>query len=71
MIFHDNNSDNPPVRRLIVRPQEQIEFLKRLRKMNITTASLFPGLEGFARSLAAEPKIKMLEEEKELQQNFK
>jgi hypothetical protein len=54
-----------------VRPQEQIEFLKRLRKMNITTASLFPGLEGFARSLAAEPKIKMLEEEKELQQNFK
>lgn len=62
MIFNDTNSDTPPVRKLIVRPQEQIAFLKELRRMNITAASLFPGLEGFAHSLAAELRIKMCEE---------
>ena len=62
MIMHDDKPDRPPVRKLIVRPQEQIEFLKQLRRMNITAASLFPGLEGFARSLGEELEIKMYEE---------
>ena len=65
MIMHDKNPDKPPVRKLIVRPQERIEFLKQLRRMNITAASLFPGLEGFARSLAEELEIKMFEERME------
>ncbi len=29
-----------------------MEFLEELRRMNIHSASLFPGLDGFARSLA-------------------
>jgi hypothetical protein len=62
MICHDENPDSPPVRKLIVRPQDRIEFLMHLRRMNITAASLFPGLEGFAQSLATELKIKMFEE---------
>jgi hypothetical protein len=62
MICRDREAVSPPVRKLIVRPQDRIEFLKQLRRMNITAASLFPGLEGFAQSLAAELKIKMFEE---------
>jgi len=62
MIIRDDKPDKPPVRKLVVRPQERIAFLKQLRRLNITSASLFPGLEGFARSLATELKIKMFEE---------
>jgi len=62
MIFRDKKLDNPPVRKLIVRPQDRLPFLRELKRMNITAASLFPGLEGFARSLAAELRIKMFGE---------
>jgi hypothetical protein len=62
MICRDRNANGPPIRKLIVRPPDRIEFLKQLRRMNITAASLFPGLEGFAQSFAAELKIKMCEE---------
>ena len=62
MIRHDDKPDIPPVRKLIVRPQQRIEFFKQLRRMNITAASLFPGLEGFVRSLGEELEIKMFEE---------
>jgi FRG domain len=62
MIIHDKTPVSSPVRKLTLRPQEQIAFLEKLKKMNITAASLFPGLEGFARSLAADLKIKMFEE---------
>jgi hypothetical protein len=62
MITRDDNPDRPPVRKLIVTPQQRIEFLKELRRMNITAASLFPGLEGFTRSLADDLRIKMFEE---------
>jgi hypothetical protein len=62
MILQDKDADSAPVRKLIVTPQEQMTFLKELRRMNITAASLFPGLGGFAHSLAAELKIRMSEE---------
>jgi len=62
MVFRDENPDTSPIRKLIIRPQNRIPFLKELRRMNITAASLFPGLEGFGRSLAAELEIKMVDE---------
>lgn len=67
MILHDKNADNPPVRKLIVRARDRITFLRELRRMNITAASLFPGLDGFAQSLAAELKIKMFEEKERIE----
>jgi FRG domain len=46
-----------PVRRqvvskVVIDKEQRIPFLKELRRMNIHSASLFPGLDGFARSLA-------------------
>jgi hypothetical protein len=39
-------------RRLIVRASLKIEFLRQLRRMNITARSLFPGIDGLGRSVA-------------------
>jgi hypothetical protein len=39
------------VKKLIIPARLRLEGLKKLRRMNITAASLFPGLEGFCRSL--------------------
>jgi hypothetical protein len=47
--------DVPPPPRLIklnIDPQARIELLQELHRMNINYATLFPGLDGFARSLA-------------------
>lgn len=38
------------VKRLVVPISEQGRALEKLRAMNLTRASLFPGLEGFAQS---------------------
>jgi hypothetical protein len=39
------------VRKLLVDADLRLKFLKKLRAMNIHRASLFPGLDGFGRSL--------------------
>jgi len=39
------------VKKFIIPARLRLEGLKKLRRMNITAASLFPGLEGFCRSL--------------------
>ena len=43
--------DKPIVKKLIIPAAMRLEGIKRLRNMNITAASLFPGLDGFCRSL--------------------
>jgi hypothetical protein len=40
------------VSRVVLKKHHRIHFLEELRRMNIHSASLFPGLDGFARSLA-------------------
>ncbi|UCC96541.1 MAG: FRG domain-containing protein [Phycisphaerales bacterium] len=45
------DSDEILVKKLIIPANLRLEDLKKLRRMNITAASLFPGLEGFCRSL--------------------
>jgi hypothetical protein len=49
--------------RLIIRPEKRLEFLQRLHRMNITEATLFPGLDGFARSLAVYHQTFVIDEE--------
>ena len=45
------DSDEILVKKLIIPANLRLEGLRKLRRMNITAASLFPGLEGFCRSL--------------------
>lgn len=43
--------DKPVVRKLVVSPSARLGLLRELQRMNITGASLFPGLDGFSQSL--------------------
>jgi hypothetical protein len=52
--------DRPVVRKLVLPSKLRIEFLKRLRAMNIHRASLFPGLDGFGKSLRLDLEMKDL-----------
>jgi hypothetical protein len=45
------------VSRVVVKRDQRIKFLEELRRMNIHSAALFPGLDGFARSLATNLEI--------------
>jgi len=51
MLQDPNPPDRAPLYRLRVAKEVRLDFLKNLNRMNINSASLFPGLEGFARSL--------------------
>jgi hypothetical protein len=58
---HDDpsqHSERPVVRKLEVDGKNRIDFLKRLRAMNIHRASLFPDLDGFCQSLRLNSEIK-------------
>ncbi|GEM_PF-142976 len=63
MIFHQI-PDEPVLRKLQVDKSQRITFLKQLREMNIHSASLFPGLDGFGKSLKLDLKIKAADEGK-------
>ena len=51
--------NHPVVRRLVLKRELRIAFLKHLRSMNIHRASLFPGLDGFGQSLRLDLEIKV------------
>lgn len=40
-----------PIIKIVVPSEERVRVLTDLRRMNITYASLFPGVDGFARGL--------------------
>ena len=58
MMSHPEVVNRPVVRRLEVDKSLRTEVLQRLRDMNIHSASLFPGLDGFARFLKVGLEIK-------------
>ena len=58
----DPKAADRPLRKLIVTPCERIAILRELRRMNIHCASLYPGLDGFARSLQAELEFRLDDE---------
>ena len=66
MMIHPNTPERPVVRKLEVGGNHRIEFLKRLREMNIHRASLFPGLDGFCQTLRLDLEIKARGEGQEL-----
>jgi hypothetical protein len=47
------------VSKVLLKRDQRIVFLKELRRMNIHSASLFPGLDGFARSLGINLEIEV------------
>ncbi len=54
-IFDDyEHSDNESFQ-MIIPAKLRLEFSRRLRKMNITSSALFPGIDGFCRSLKIDP----------------
>jgi len=62
MITHPELPDRPVVRKLEIEKGLRTEVLQRLQDMNINNASLFPGLDGFAKSLKMRLQIKALRE---------
>jgi hypothetical protein len=51
--------DQPAVRRLVLKSELRIGFLRNLRAMNIHRASLYPGLDGFGQSLRLDLEMKV------------
>ena len=58
MMVHPVTQEPPVISRLRVGENLRLEFLEKLRMMNIYRASLFPGLDGFCRSLKLDLEIK-------------
>ena len=54
MLIHPSVADRQVVSKVIVKKEKRLRLLEELRRMNIHSASLFPGLDGFARSLATD-----------------
>jgi hypothetical protein len=45
-------TSQPPLRKLVIKPEARSNLLRELQRSNISYATLFPGLDGFARSLS-------------------
>jgi hypothetical protein len=58
MMLNSDVSDQPVLKKLTLEKTLRIGFLKRLREMNIHSASLYPGLDGFGKSLMLDLEIK-------------
>ena len=56
-MLRNSRTSAPPVRKLAIEQEHRIPMLQELRRMNIHSASLFPGLDGFARSLGVQLEI--------------
>lgn len=52
---------SPMIRKLIIAPNARTAVLRELYRMNITGASLFPGLDGFSRSLRINLELELSE----------
>jgi hypothetical protein len=62
MLIHPTKAERQVVGRAILKREQRINFLAELRRMNIHDASLFPGLDGFARSLGVNLDISLMEQ---------
>jgi hypothetical protein len=61
MLIHTEIPDQPVIRKLQVEGSMRSDCLHTLRAMNIHGASLFPGLDGFGKSLRLELELKKLQ----------
>ncbi|MFZ8366156.1 hypothetical protein ACO1LR_13290, partial [Staphylococcus aureus] len=46
-----SSKENSGLYKLVIPKSLKLEFLARLKSMNITAESLFPGLDGFGKSI--------------------
>ncbi len=60
MLFHTEIPDEPVIRKLQVEGSMRSDCIHKLRAMNIYRTSLFPGLDGFGKSLRFELELKKL-----------
>jgi len=61
-MMRDPIQEQPVIRKLKVGDELRIEFLERLRGMNIHSGSLFPGLDGFCKFLKTDLEIRVANE---------
>jgi hypothetical protein len=59
MIMHTEVPCSPVIRKLEIAKQLRVNVLERLRRMRIDSATLFPGLAGFGKSLKVRFEIKV------------
>jgi len=58
-MMRDPMREQPVIRKLKVGQDLRIEFLERLRSMNIHRGSLFPGLDGFCKFLKTDLELRV------------
>jgi len=68
MLVHPSIVERQVVSKAVVKREERINFLEELRRMNVHSASLFPGLDGFARSVAVNLDISVAHQVEDLKQ---
>jgi hypothetical protein len=52
ILGQEYETPQPPLRKLVIKPEARSNLLRELERTNISYATLFPGLDGFARSLS-------------------
>jgi hypothetical protein len=70
-MLQNSTTTERPVRKLVLEQDGRIAMLKELRRMNIHSASLFPGLDGFARSLGIELECRIEKDKDNWRRTFK
>jgi len=71
MLIHPEIVTRQVVSKVIITRERRLEFLEELRLMNIHEASLFPGLDGFARSLGVNLDIAVANQIEDRKEAFK
>jgi len=59
MLMHTTAEPNQVVSRAVLKRDNRISFLEELQRINIHRASLFPGIDGFAKSLGVKLQIRI------------
>ena len=59
MMIYPDLVSSPRIKKLEIRGDLRFDFIDQLKAANIHRGSLFPGLEGFARSLDIDLQVKM------------
>jgi FRG domain len=62
MLLSPSFEERQIVSKVVLRRDQRLKFLEELRKMNIHEASLFPGPDGFARSLGVDLDISLAQQ---------
>jgi len=59
------NDEKEWVRKIVIPAESKVDFLTSLRRMNVTANSLFPGIDGFGRSVGELTRLELSFTDKE------